>query len=348
MRKHLHVLALILILVFFANITAFANNNSNAFDYGISMSSSKWNDADYPTKIELCKISDETLAEMSTTALVKSVIDYPFLVDLTLFNSFEEGYKHVLNCSSALQELVTRDDGFIRLIDYYDAMPVGNDLEPLQIIRLLFVEILISNYPQTVTYTPDQLQHIEEVLLCKQSDKSQFPEVFGNTDGLFLSTSTQSQNNAEFTYHTVSTLKNVSVSVIHYLTDLTTAQKNAENIAYSQAYPNATILGTATKNYNCASYAMINRSTSNIYWLNNLSPTSAGYTFLGSTSSYAAAGRVIYYTRTDSLGSHVGVVQRVNNGTIWIRSKMGYGPLAEHKLQDCAYYLGNVGLRYYN
>ena len=93
---------------------------------------------------------------------------------------------------------------------------------------------------------------------------------------------------------------------------------------------------------------MINRSTSNIYWLNNLSPSAAGYTRLGSSLTNATPGGIIYYSRTDRLGSHVGVVHSTSGGTIIVRSKMGMGPLAQHQIQMCPYYLDNTGLIFYN
>ena len=354
MKRKLSALCSILLTLSFG-ITSAATDSfetytqpSDRYSYEIAVSNEVWEEMTYPEKVEAYSISQDLLESMTTPQVVQAVMDYPFLVDLTLFNTTEEGYAHVLSCSDALQELVKREDGFMALVYYYKHMPVPLRDEPgdTSIIELTFAEILISNMAREVVISEQQFYDLTDTINTKAAEKAKATELYGTEPNLKI-TGTQPYR-AEFTSHTVKSLKGVNVSVIHYLSDLSTSQKKQENTEYSSAYPQATILGSATNQYNCASYAMINRSTSNIYWLNNLSPSAAGYTRLGSSLTNATPGGIIYYSRTDSLGSHVGVVHSTSGGTIIVRSKMGMGPLAQHQIQMCPYYLDNTGLIFYN
>ena len=353
MKKRLSLIMVILLgFLSFPVQAADISNDSEGikflrYEYSRNVSDEVWANMTYPEKIAEYAISDSILDQMTTEQIVQAVMDYPFLVDLTLFNTFEEGYNHVVECCDALQELEQRPDGFIKLIEYYNDMPVplSENSTDTEIIELLFAEILISNMAKKSNITGEQLADFVDIIEAKQEEMSKNPEIYGSIPSLEV-VNTYSVN-ASYTTHTVTTLKGKNVTVIHYLSDFTTAEKNAD-IAYSNAYPNSTILGTTTRNYNCASYAMINRSTSNIYWLNDLSPTNAGYTRLGFGLGYAAVGRIIYYANSESPGSHVGYVHSNYNGNLTVRSKMGFGPLVQHNYQDCPYYNADTDLIFYN
>jgi hypothetical protein len=101
-------------------------------------------------------------------------------------------------------------------------------------------------------------------------------------------------------------------------------------------YPNATLLRSSSRKYNCHSYAWYNQSASNDKWMNN-----PNYYWLdGSYQSQSTAqpGNKVYY---DVVDSHSAIVE---NNTYFI-SKWGQCALMRHTPADCPYDASN--LRYY-
>ena len=89
-----------IILSLVLGFTASANGNTGSCDqiendrysYEVGISDESWMEMTYTEKVEAYSISQEILEDMTTQQLVQAVMDYPFLVDLTLFNTLEEGY----------------------------------------------------------------------------------------------------------------------------------------------------------------------------------------------------------------------------------------------------------------
>lgn len=61
-------------------------------------------------KIEACSIDENTLAAMSTPALVETVITYPLLINIYAFNSVEEGIESVSQYFDGIQVLLNREN----------------------------------------------------------------------------------------------------------------------------------------------------------------------------------------------------------------------------------------------
>ena len=99
---------------------------------------------------------------------------------------------------------------------------------------------------------------------------------------------------------------------------------------------------SATKRYNCHSYAWHDQSPENNVWLINPFPYMTDGSYLNAGS--AAAGRKVFYRNTGSevgtdgktLGDHSGIVKSVGS-TIMVTSKWGEYGLYEHTIYDCPY-----------
>lgn len=67
----------------------------------------------------------------------------------------------------------------------------------------------------------------------------------------------------------VTTPRGTRVTVIYVTTELTTAQISSNDAWVRRTYPQATLLRSSTKKYNCHSYAWHSQSSGNTYWMNS-------------------------------------------------------------------------------
>lgn len=97
---------------------------------------------------------------------------------------------------------------------------------------------------------------------------------------------------------------------------------------FTSAYPNATLLRSASRKYNCHSYAWYSQNVNNNKWMNNPS----AYWEDGSyqMQEHPKAGDKVYYDVTDS---HSAIVESKDTFV----SKWGKAPLMRHSPDDCPY-----------
>lgn len=131
---------------------------------------------------------------------------------------------------------------------------------------------------------------------------------------------------------TVKTPKGTSVQAIVFTVDFSSTEKTAINNKYKSLYPNATYISTATKKYNCHSYAWYNQSTANAYWINdpndNTFWTDGSYKWICN----ADGGQSIPSQVPDGAKVSYGLADHsaVKYSTTKYRSKWGQGPLMQH------------------
>lgn len=115
--KKLIALTLALVLFFSTNAlsfrTAAVNNYSvdTPYTYPVVPGTDAW--AELQTRVDMaeaCMIPEELLSEMTTSALLETVLNYPLLADIMAFNSAEQGVERVASSFNGLQELLLRSD----------------------------------------------------------------------------------------------------------------------------------------------------------------------------------------------------------------------------------------------
>lgn len=62
-------------------------------------------------RAEKCQIPEDILSRMTTEALAKTVLEYPFMVDMYAWNTTSVGYQVIKSEFNGLQELEMRPDG---------------------------------------------------------------------------------------------------------------------------------------------------------------------------------------------------------------------------------------------
>ena len=146
---------------------------------------------------------------------------------------------------------------------------------------------------------------------------------------------------------TVYTPKGTAVSVIYQgnVTDYSSAEKSSIASQLRASFPNAVLKRSATRKYNCHSYAWYSTSSSNVRWMNNPSAymSDGSYSKRASKSS-ARVGDKVYYGTS---GNHSGIVDSISSGgVIYVVSKWGSAGLYRHTLTDCPYSSSNVTFWY--
>ncbi len=86
-----------------------------------------WSEMTYVEQVEACNMPQELVDGLSTEELVNSALEYPFLLDFLLFDSYDEGIEHMKETSNVYKELYEREDVGEVLIDTYAALEVDYD-----------------------------------------------------------------------------------------------------------------------------------------------------------------------------------------------------------------------------
>lgn len=228
------ILSTILIMILILSVTTSINakENDKKYEYKITTNDKKWKEFDSKAEmIDACSISDTELNKMTTEELLDAVLNYPLIVDIYLFNSYNEGLQVLANESDAYGAFLKREDAANVLIKK--------------------IESEIS----TKAVTSESLDDLTLILLT--SDETLKLAV---TDEEKLTT---------LTTYTVTTPNGSAVTVLRRGELLTSSQKTQLNNDVKSAYPQATYVSTSTTNYNCHSYAWYSSSTSNINWMND-------------------------------------------------------------------------------
>ena len=80
------------------------------YSYPITPESEDWFDYSVLAKVEMLRIPEETLKNMTDEALVAAIAEYPYLLDIGLYgNCYEDGIEVCRTYFSALDELLNRD-----------------------------------------------------------------------------------------------------------------------------------------------------------------------------------------------------------------------------------------------
>lgn len=120
-----------------------------------------------------------------------------------------------------------------------------------------------------------------------------------------------------------------AVSAYYMTYELSTSERNSLDSTTQSAYPNATLLRSSSRKYNCHSYAWYSQSSSNSIWIDDPSTYWEDYSYSGYCSSWPYSGSKVYY----QYGNHSAIVY----SGLTFTSKWGQGPLMRHSSTYCPY-----------
>lgn len=125
------------------------NTKTDAYIYPITSSSTpeEWERLEtLDDKIDACRVPEDILRNMSTIGLIETCFNYPLFGNVFAYSSLQHGFERVLSSSNAIQELMTRSDSAIKLLEVYlelDHEKYSNFGEYPQ-LRSYFIELLIA------------------------------------------------------------------------------------------------------------------------------------------------------------------------------------------------------------
>ncbi|MDR0222236.1 MAG: hypothetical protein LBI38_01695 [Oscillospiraceae bacterium] len=256
-------------------------------------------------KIDASQVPNDILRNMTTGALVETVLNCPTISHIYLLQ-YESGYRLACGLFNSLNELDGRPDAVRKLNEKIEELSSlagdrENPKDEAALVKLLCAEIIVKGMT------------------------GQLPENSVNPPSRYTTTYIRTPNNT-----------NVLVYEDLSWSDHNTTESSARAVfnSYLSQYPSAVEITTVNPKYNCHSYAFYGTSTNNAYWINNATAyiTDGSYVY-----SAAASGRKVYYHASVIANEHSGIVQRITGGVVIVRSKWGYGGVVEHPVNDCPY-----------
>lgn len=124
LKNVLLLTGLILISLLVVCIVKLVNNSfyeeiTTAYEYPIVPGMEEWKQLDsHVKKLEACQIPEDILENLTTPALVETVMNYPLLIDMLAYDTVEIGYQAVYGNFNGLRELQERKDAITCLEKY--------------------------------------------------------------------------------------------------------------------------------------------------------------------------------------------------------------------------------------
>ena len=203
---------------------------STAYTFQVVPETLAWNELESSKeKVAACYIPQQIIENMTTEALLETVLDYPLLIDIFAYDTTEIGIELASTYLPGIPELLSREDALEVLgkyIEDYPAQSVDMNYQYcVAFIRYLLPAPLIS--PRYITYsvkTPNNTQ----VNVISFTGWNDYTAYSGWTEAQVQ----QRENQIKSSY----------------------------NVSQLRSY---------TYKYNCHSYAWYSQGTSNSYWMEN-------------------------------------------------------------------------------
>lgn len=323
MKKYLpFILAMLLLLAFSTSVFASEPIGmieeetieypfTEPYEYPIVPGTDEWRElTSLAEKIEVCHVPQMALDNMTTEALLETVMDYPLLFNMFAYDDLQRGFEAVMNYCNGLQELWTRPDLEEVLEQFISEAPYD---ENLALLQERFIETLFN------TLQGPTLPVLEIIPWSLHYDY------------------TPNGSRVQFLYD--------RTWEDHGFDSEEDWLEECEILfdgVYEKLYDSATKIRDENAAYNCHSYSFYSRSSGNRYWLQ---PGQAQiYLSDGSYESVSPgqAGDIGWY----GLDHSAVVEEKLSNGEVIMISKWGPGGLFRHLSYDCPYEVED-GIDYY-
>lgn len=107
----------IVVAIMTVNASAATDSEEN-YKYKITTESKDWFDYTVLEKNKMLKIDSTELENMTDKQLVYAIADYPYLIDIYVCGTISEGLEKFKEQCSAYNELINRNGGVEKLIEY--------------------------------------------------------------------------------------------------------------------------------------------------------------------------------------------------------------------------------------
>lgn len=304
-----------------------------------------------------CEVPASRLRNMTTEALVKSMMSYPLNFMVCAYDDPKDAIDLIIQYSPLHQEFLSRSDAAEVFVDFYAGANLDMSLEKsdfdgnytsLSYANAMFMDHFIASGLMTGLGKASVRQKLTEAVSKKLQERLQDSETFSVysirplvninvAESLGINvvadgTSARSENTLPIPRNTE----------IYYAVNIeaSSAELNALTQMYTSNYPNAIVRGPSTMKYNSHSYAWYQSSTDNDkiipsfyngnFQLDNFWQSGGLFSSCGDNTS----AKIVYYSDGDHSAAKVSYNTYV--------SKWGYGPLMEHAPSYCPYIVTNM------
>lgn len=304
-----------------------------------------------------CEVPASRLRNMTTEALVKSMMSYPLNFMVCAYDDPKDAIDLIIQYSPLHQEFLSRSDAAEVFVDFYAGANLDMSLEKsdfdgnytsLSYANAMFMDHFIASGLMTGLGKASVRQKLTEAVSKKLQERLQDSETFSVysirplvninvAESLGINvvadgTSARSENTLPIPRNTeIYYAENIEAS---------SAELNALTQMYTSNYPNAIVRGPSTMKYNSHSYAWYQSSTDNDkiipsfyngnFQLDNFWQSDGLFSSCGDNTS----AKIVYYSDGDHSAAKVSYNTYV--------SKWGYGPLMEHAPSYCPYVVTNM------
>lgn len=304
-----------------------------------------------------CEVPASRLRNMTTEALVKSMMSYPLNFMVCAYDDPKDAIDLIIQYSPLHQEFLSRSDAAEVFVDFYAGANLDMSLEKsdfdgnytsLSYANAMFMDHFIASGLMTGLGKASVRQKLTEAVSKKLQERLQDSETFSVysirplvninvAESLGINvvadgTSARSENRLPIPRNTeIYYAENIEAS---------SAELNALTQMYTSNYPNAIVRGPSTMKYNSHSYAWYQSSTDNDkiipsfyngnFQLDDFWQSGGLFSSCGDNTS----AKIVYYSDSDHSAAKVSYNTYV--------SKWGYGPLMEHAPSYCPYIVTNM------
>ena len=151
------------------------------WDYPTKPGSNEWTKlTTQEMKVKACQIPSEILHQISTTDLVDLYLNYPLLLNINVFSTFQKGMDNLRSNFNGVDELILRRGSAKLLMEKYiniSPKKIDSILSPMESFKyaldLMALELLISQKEVLDYYTKNELNLILINSLQKYQDKKE-------------------------------------------------------------------------------------------------------------------------------------------------------------------------------
>lgn len=339
MKKKVRVSLLTLVCVLcISSLTAFAEEENEdmineetlvsyyidqVYEYPVLPGSEEWKEFDnHVDKMNACMIPEEILCHMTTEALLETVLAYPLLGNMFIWDTTQEGYEFVLRNFNGLQELMERDDLAVVLETQLTSECAVN-----------------SDYN---TYQQSFADKALQVFIINNEDISPVISMNPITENVSINAASA----------TVYTPKGSAVTAVTGVTfdflGITAADIAEKEEYFATAFPNAVEIISRNPAYNCHSYAWYGNGAVCGYWIDNITPYITDGSYSQVTVPLYGGEKVLY---TDPSFTHslqyIHTAIYISSSSSACKSKWGPYGVYQHGIYDCPYYESGINITYW-
>jgi len=320
----------------------------SAYEYPVKPGTDEWEELEtFQRRLAVCRIPQDKLDMMSSGELVDAVLNFPFLLNILIYEDITTGFSCLMSQCDALRELLSRGDGANALADKYieHTSKIGTRNSTLtadssvDILYPMFLEAILGQ-PDVYNAMNYSHQHSLETAVSNYN--------LGTTSYLDISISENAESitraNDDFY---VETPNGSPVAAFDFsnVSDFTSSEKQAMNDLVANTYSYISRIRNPSKCYNCHSYAWHSTSTTNKVWINNPSAYMSDGSYAKRTS--AAVGYKVFYDNPGTemsdatgdliIGDHSGIIYSISGNSVVVISKWGPYGLYTHYIYNSPY-----------